>query len=207
MKFNPNIHHRRSIRLKGYDYSSAGYYFITMCTKNRLHMFGEIRNNQMILNNAGKMVQKWWILLANKFNNIELHEKILMPNHFHGIIQIKPVGADQHVRLKTFYSLDGHPSIHSLDGHPSIHSLDGHPSIHSLDGHVGPSLHVMVQWFKTMSTNEYIRNVKQNGWRRFDKKLWQRDYYEHIIRDDNALQRISKYIQMNPTKWHNDYFS
>lgn len=182
MKLNPNIHHRRSIRLKGFDYSNAGYYFITICTKNCLQLFGEIRNNQMIMNDAGKMVQKWWDFLESKYNNIELHQKIVMPNHFHGIIQITPVGADQCVRP------------HVQGGH-----IQG--------GHIGPPLHAMVQWFKTMSTNDYIRNVKQNDWPRFENKLWQRDYYEHIIRNDNALCQISNYIQMNPTKWGDDRFS
>ncbi|MCP4977997.1 MAG: hypothetical protein GY931_17755, partial [Maribacter sp.] len=78
----------RSIRLEGYDYSQAGLYFITLCTQNSLHLFGEIANEKMVLNDAGMMVEKWWNELKNKFPNIKLDEFIVMPNHFHGIIQI-----------------------------------------------------------------------------------------------------------------------
>ncbi|HDL01152.1 MAG TPA: hypothetical protein ENH23_02855, partial [candidate division Zixibacteria bacterium] len=88
VKYNPDIHHRCSIRLKGYDYSQAGLYFITACTQNRLCLFGEIEKGEMILNNAGIMIDKWWNELKHKYRNVELHEQIIMPNHFHGIIQI-----------------------------------------------------------------------------------------------------------------------
>ncbi len=97
MKYNPDIHHRRSIRLEGYDYSQTGLYFITLCTQNSLHLFGKITNKKMVLNDAGMMVEKWWNELKNKSPNIELDEFIIMPNHFHGILQIMnthTVGAD-----------------------------------------------------------------------------------------------------------------
>ncbi len=102
MKYNPEIHHRRSIRLKEYDYSQAGLYFITICTQDSLHLFGKITNDAMVLNDAGMLIEKWWNELKNKFVNIELDEFIVMPNHFHGIIQIintdpVPVGADLRV--------------------------------------------------------------------------------------------------------------
>ncbi|MDO9528111.1 MAG: transposase [Syntrophales bacterium] len=71
---------------------------------------------------------------------------------------------------------------------------------------VGSPLHVMIQWFKTMTTNEYIRGVKNNGWSRFNKKLWQRNYYEHIIRDEESCYQISEYIQTNPMKWQDDKY-
>ena len=87
MVSNPDIHHRRSIRLKGYDYSQAGLYFITICTQNRLCLFGEIENGEMILNNAGIMIEHQWQELIYHFDNIKLHEFIVMPNHFHGIIE------------------------------------------------------------------------------------------------------------------------
>jgi putative transposase len=95
MKYNPEIHHRRSIRLKGYDYSQQGAYFITICTHNRECLFGKIVNGAMVLNDAGKMVEKWWYELNTKFPNIEPDAHITMPNHFHGIIII--VGADLRV--------------------------------------------------------------------------------------------------------------
>ncbi len=88
MKYDPKIHHRRSIRLIGYDYSKEGLYFITICIQNKLHLFGEITNDEMVLNDARVMVEKWWNELKNKFPNIELDEFVVMPNHFHGILQI-----------------------------------------------------------------------------------------------------------------------
>jgi REP-associated tyrosine transposase len=87
MKYNPDIHHRRSIRLKGYDYSQAGLYFITICTQNRLCLFGEIENGGMQINDAGIMIEHQWQELIYRFDNIKLHEFIVMPNHFHGIIK------------------------------------------------------------------------------------------------------------------------
>ena len=86
MHYKPEIHHRRSIRLKGYDHSQAGMYFITICTQDSLHLFGKITNDEMVLNDAGTMVEKWWNELKNRFPNIELDESVVMPNHFHGII-------------------------------------------------------------------------------------------------------------------------
>ena len=181
MKYNPDNHHRRSIRLKGYDYSQAGLYFITICTQNSLHLFVKITNDEMILNDAGMMIEKWWYELKNRFPNIELDEFIVMPNHFHGIIQIintntATVGADTRVCPD------------------------------NKGEHTGSPLHKMIQWFKTMSTNEYIRNVKDHHWTPFNKKLWQRNYYEHIIRNEKSYLPISEYIRTNPLKWQDDKY-
>jgi REP element-mobilizing transposase RayT len=182
---NTDIHHRRSIRLKGYGYSQAGLYFVTVCTHNRLCLFGEIKNGEMVLNDPGIIIDKWWNELKHKYKNIELHEQIIMPNHFHGIVQITndplPVGADLRVcPVPTGTEKSGE--------------------------HIGSPLHTMIQWFKTMTTNEYIRGVNNNGWPRFNKKLWQRNYYEHIIRDEKSCHQIAEYIQTNPLKWQNDKY-
>jgi putative transposase len=190
MKYNPDIHHRRSIRLEGYDYSQAGLYFITLCTQNSLHLFGKITNDEMVLNDAGVMVEKWWNELKNKFPNIELEESVVMPNHFHGILQIlntHTVGAD----LRVCPDNRIHPD-----------KTDEHKK----GEHTGSPLHAMIQWFKTMSTNEYIRNVKNNNWTPFNKKLWQRNYYEHIIRNEKSYLHISEYIRTNPLKWQDDKY-
>ena len=98
MAYNPIIHHRRSIRLKGYDYSQAGLYFITICVKDRQCLFGGIENGEMILNDAGRMITKWYNELENKFPDKKCHEMVVMPNHFHCIIQAVPVGANLCVR-------------------------------------------------------------------------------------------------------------
>ncbi len=88
MAYNPLIHNRKSIRLKGYDYSQAGLYFITICVQDRELLFGKIETDEMILNDAGKMIQTEWEKLPQRFSNIELDEFIVMPNHFHAILEI-----------------------------------------------------------------------------------------------------------------------
>ena len=200
--YDPNIHHRRSIRLKGYDYASAGLYFVTICVQNREMMFGEINNGNMILNDAGRMVERWYYETENKFSDIVCLEMVVMPNHFHCIWQntssaavVVPVGADLCVR----------PSSADLCVRPLIddeHTLNEH----TLGEHLGSPLARVVQWFKTMSTNEYIRGVKQLGWPPFDRRLWQRNYYEHIIRNQLAYNNIANYINNNPVRWDEDKF-
>ena len=105
MKTTSKKHHRRSIRLKGYDYSQAGLYFVTICTENRQHLFGEIQNGEMVLNYCGKIANILWYEIKNHIRNVRLHEFVIMPNHLHGIIEITnhvsninnivPVGATQ----------------------------------------------------------------------------------------------------------------
>lgn len=234
MAYDPQKHRRRSIRLKGYDYATPGAYFVTICVQDRKYLFGKIAKGQMILNNAGKMVERWYHVLENKFANVKCDEYMVMPNHFHCILQIvtvanAPVGADQRVCPNTDQThpnadhppTDGSSVSGKTPGDGS--SVSGNKTTDGLFGlkgeHVGSPLRVIsptpsvvmgaalprvMQWFKTMTTNEYIRNVKQNGWPRFDKKLWQRDYYEHIVRNDIELNRIRKYIRENPKKWDID---
>jgi len=178
MDARPN---RRSIRLRGYDYSRAGAYFVSICTKDRKCLFGDIENQEMALNNAGRMVDKWYLELENKFQDIRCDEYIIMPNHFHAIIQnIGPVGADLCV------------------------CPDDHRHGRTSGEHTGSPLHRVIQWFKTMTTNEYIRGVKQYGWAPFPGRLWQRNYYEHIVRNENEMSRMRKYIRNNPAQWATD---
>ena len=206
-KYNPILHHRRSIRLKGYDYSQAGAYFVTMVTQDRECQFGEIAEDDFRPNSAGEMIARWWQELSNKFPSVELDEYVIMPNHFHGIIVIvedKGSKEGEHV---------GSPQL----GAPQ----PGAPRSVGADLRVGPDqgehigspqpgapqqrrhapLSQIIQWFKTMTTNEYIRGVKQCGWPQFRGKLWQRNYYERIIRDESELALIRKYIAENPVKW------
>ncbi|ODS32308.1 MAG: hypothetical protein SCARUB_02556 [Candidatus Scalindua rubra] len=170
-------HKRSSIRLKGYDYSQTGVYYVTICVQDRLHLFGEITNDKMVLNDAGVMVEKWWSKFPEKFPTIMLDEYIIMPNHMHGIIIIKQppdVGADPRVCPD------------------------------NMGEHTGSPLHRVMQWFKTMTTNEYIRNVKNANWKPFNKRFWQRNYYEHIVRNENELNHIREYIINNPLQWQFD---
>lgn len=196
MPYTPDIHHRKSIRLKGYDYSQAGLYFITICTQNRKWLFGEIKDGEMILNDAGEMVKHWYYELNNKFNDIKCHAMVVMPNHFHCIIENtgSPVGADLCVCPITDAPI---PS----ENIPGKNDQDEHPIRNE---HTGSPLRAIIQWFKTMTTNNYIREVKQNDWPPFHGKLWQRNYWEHIIRNLNEYQRITQYIINNPRQWEND---
>lgn len=93
MTYNPDIHHRRSIRLREYDYSSNGAYFVTICAQGRACLFGDILDGEMRLNDAGRMVAEWWVKLPGKFPNVALDEYVVMPNHFHGIICIVGAGS------------------------------------------------------------------------------------------------------------------
>jgi REP element-mobilizing transposase RayT len=195
MKYDPTGHKRRSIRLKGYNYAQKGLYFVTICTQHRTHFYGEIINNEMMLNPAGKMISNWYYELENKFNDIKCGAMIIMPNHFHCIIQ--NVGTNEQSSI-----LDEQSSI--LDEQSSI--LDEQSST-CRGEHIGSPLHVVIQWFKTMTTNEYIRNVKSNDWKRFNGKLWQRNYWEHIIRNEKSYHKISQYIASNPQNWKKDTLS
>jgi REP element-mobilizing transposase RayT len=212
--YNPEIHHRRSIRLKGYDYASEGLYFVTMCVQNRECLFGEIKNDEMVLNDAGRMVEKWYRKTQDKFPDIICHEMVIMPNHFHCIWENvgSSVGADPCVRPVEPNNkpiVGNNNCVVDEDAHANVGAHAGAPlrmNDTDLDEHTGSPLSAMVRWFKTMSTNEYIRGVKQLGWPPFDRKLWQRNYYEHIIRDDASLQSITHYIVNNPAQWQEDDF-
>ncbi len=123
MKYNPDTHHRQSIRLSGYDYSQIGAYFITIITQDRINLFGEIVDNEMQLNDAGCMVIRWWEELNHKFPLVETSEYVVMPNHFHGIVVISDaVGADLCVRPNS----DTHatPYTHVMQGADAMQGAD-----------------------------------------------------------------------------------
>jgi len=186
MPYKPNKHHRRSIRLKGYDYSRAGLYFITICTHHRLCLFGNIENGKMILNDAGRMVQKEWLKLPKRFSNIQLHEYVVMPNHFHSILEIT-VGA-------TLVVAQNDGVVHRDErGQPQGIAPTKPKTIGD-----------MVGAFQSIVTVEYIRGVKQLGWQPFNGKLLQRNYWEHVIRNEQSYQRIAEYIINNPKNWDSD---
>jgi REP element-mobilizing transposase RayT len=174
-QYNPTEHHRHSIRLKGYDYSRPGAYFITICTYRR-EMFLDFEPIRQI-------VPFWWDKLSEKFEGIDTDEFVIMPNHVRGIIFI--VGVDPCV----------YPNLVGAD--PCVYPKQK-------GEHTGSPLHRIVQWFKTMPTNNYIRGAKEEGRKPFHDKFWQRNYYEHIIRNEEELNRIREYIPINPLKWQFD---
>ncbi len=210
MKHDPEKHRRRSIRLAGYDYARPGAYFVTICTRQRECLFRDLVGNEMVSNEAGQMVLYWWNELKIKYQTAITDAFIVMPNHVHGIIQIiEPnqspkidVGADRRVcpDLHVCPDLPVAPDPHLA---PKSNKHDGFRKQggHTQGGHTGPPLPQMVQWFKTMTTNAYIHGVKQNGWPAFPGKLWQRNYYERVIRNHDELQRIREYVVNNPQKW------
>jgi REP element-mobilizing transposase RayT len=188
-KYNPNIHHRRSIRLKGYDYSQAGLYFVTICVKNRECLFGNIADGEMILNDAGQMVESEWLKLPERFTNIVLHEYIVMPNHFHAILQI--VGATLVAAQNNTVAQNN-----MIDATEKRQPQGIAPTSKTVGDMVGA--------FESITTVEYIRGVKNKNWKPFDGKLWQRNYWEHIICNEKSYQTISDYIINNPLKWNDD---
>ena len=164
MTFDNELHDRNSIRLKNYDYSKAGCYFITICTQNKLKLFGTVEKCNIVLNNAGQMVEKIWQELPNQFSNIQLHEFVIMPNHFHGIFEIN----------KTI----------NLGEKKTVSDIVGA--------------------FKSLTTNAFICGVKQNNWQAFEGKVWQRNFYEHIIRDRQDYLNTVDYILNNSKNWLED---
>lgn len=181
MKYNPDIHHRKSIRLKGYDYSSEGLYFITICTQNKEDLFGEIVNGEMILNGAGLMVEKIYKQLSIYFKNINFEEYVIMPNHFHCIIKI--------------VDMVGVPLVAT--------QMSGN---NRATTRVAPTIGDIIGAFKSLTTVEYIKMVKNNQLPSFDKQVWQRNYYENIIRNERIYLKVMEYIEDNPLKWDEDRY-
>jgi len=185
-RYNPKIHHRKSIRLKGYDYSRAGLYYITICVQNRKHLFGRVENKKMIFSEAGEMIENQWLALTQRFPKIQLHEYIIMPNHFHSILEI--------IGTKT------------TEGASLILAPDNEKGQPQGIAPTNKTIGDIIGAFKSITTNEYIKNVKANNWQRFDRRLWQRNYWERIIRDEKAYDNISDYIIDNPKNWNEDKF-
>lgn len=266
---------RKSLRLKGFDYSQPASYFITICCQNRAHLFGKIVNGKMHLSDAGKMIERWFFELENKFPDVKCHEMVVMPDHFHCVLQRVETqcGGSKHVRVdtqcrgckqvradtqcsgckqvrvdtqvhpnRTQTQLDKYEDSTMADlrvRQTKIQSLNlcacpitkNNPDLNvrqttiqsddlgdspkprvdtqgcpnqitpEFGDHSGSSLFEVMQWFKTMSTNEYIRGVKTLGWPRFYKRMWQRNYYEIIIQNERSFINISNYIRNNPAKW------
>jgi len=165
MPYAPSKHHRRSIRLKGYDYTLPGAYFITICTQDRTCLFDDVVDGEMRLNSFGKIVAESWQWLALQYDYIELDEWVLMPNHLHGIIVMTDC----------------------MGGSRTAHTMNRKP--------IGR----LVVAFKTVSTkriNEYRGTPGAT--------VWQRNHCEHIICNDQSMQRIREYILTNSLRWHLD---
>lgn len=172
---------RRSIRLKDYDYSKAGLYFITICTQDKKHLFGKIYNKKMFLNDAGKMIKNVYDDIPHFYKNFRNDKICIMPNHIHFIIEI----------------LKNHNPSCNLTLIESERVQGPAPTL----------LSEIIANFKSITTQKYISGIKNNSWINFNKRLWQRNYWEHIIRNSEDLNEIKKYIRENPKNWHsNDFF-
>jgi putative transposase len=195
-KYNPHIHHRRSIRLKGYDYAQAGLYFVTICCDNRICRFGNIDNGEMILNEFGTIAYNEWQKLSERFNNFELDVFQIMPNHIHGIIVLNNVGAT----LAVAQNGGGDTQNGDVDTQKGGQRNDNIGAT----ARVAPTISDIVGAYKSLVANGCLEIYKTRN--ETMGKLWQRNYYEHIIRNKKSYETISNYIINNPAKWAEDKF-
>jgi REP element-mobilizing transposase RayT len=171
-KFDPQKHHRKSIRLPGYDYSQAGAYYITIVTYHRDCLFGEIVNEEMILNDFGKIADECWRAIPEHFPFVELGAYVIMPNHVHGIIVIHDMGRRGAALLRPY---------------DNPHKINVKPG----------SLGAIVRSYKSAVSYRIGREHNTTG-------IWQRNYYEHIIRDEEEMRNKTHYINANPSLWDED---
>ena len=288
--YNPDIHDRRSQRLRGYDYAQSGAYFVTMVSQGRECLFGEVVDEEMRLNAQGEMARKMWEALPNRFPSIEMDEFVVMPNHIHAILVIShPVGAplvgaprppttdtptdratnpatdrandvpidgttdppiarattrvapttaaenaaasttDQPVgaplvgapRTPTTNEATDRANDTPTDGANDTPTdgandvpIDGitnppttrattrvAPTTTATGDAAAPTLGEVVGAYKSLTTVEYARGVRSRGWQPFQGQLWQRNYYDHVVRDYKSLDSIRQYIRDNPAQW------
>jgi putative transposase len=211
MKYNPEIHHRRSIRLPGYDYGQAGLYFITICAWQRQCIFGTIEDGEMHLNPVGEIARDEWLRTAKIRPNIDIAEFVVMPNHVHGIIAIgdDPGVADgggtrgrgtMH-RAPTHRNPTAGRAHTDDDGDINDRVDDGapHPRIEKFGKPTSNTIPTIVRGYKAAVTTQVniLRNSPQCP-------VWQRNYYEHIVRSEADYLRIAAYILNNPRQWQED---
>jgi REP-associated tyrosine transposase len=181
MKYDPDKHHRHSIRRQDYDYARAGAYFVTICTENHHHLFGEIIDNEMILNEFGEIVRSEWEKSEKIRDEIKLHKYIVMPNHFHAIVEIiNPNGRGERPFARTF----AFPKSKKCPESPMM---------------MPKSVGSLMAGYKSSVTAK-INTIRKSA----GKILWQRNYWDHIIRNADEYSRISQYIINNPRKWSDD---
>ncbi|WP_071516963.1 transposase [Geitlerinema sp. PCC 9228] len=183
MKYDPNIHKRRSIRLKGYDYSQPGAYFVTICINQGLLLLGKIKNGQLYLSEAGQMVHKVWNEIPIMYPGVETDAFVIMPNHIHGIIVL------------TENSNPPRSNFHT-------DNQSNHTEIAPMEKSM--ALGDVVHRFKSLTTTKYRYGVQDKNWPPFVKRLWQRNYYEVIVRNRHSLNKIREYINNNPLAWEQE---
>jgi REP element-mobilizing transposase RayT len=201
MKYEPQKHHRRSIRLKGYDYTQPGAYFVTFCTYQRDEILGEVLQAEMILSALGQIVQEEWFRTARIREEIQLFddEFIVMPNHGHGIIRIiETVGADGVRPNDGVRPDDGvRPIKKDARGDDQVSRGENKDARGASLRRTPRSLGSVMAGFKAAVTSRAKRELNIAG-------IWQRNYYDHIIRNDCELENIQWYIRNNPLNWQLD---
>jgi REP element-mobilizing transposase RayT len=203
------VQRRGSIRLKDYDYSQSGAYFITICTQDRACLFGEIADANTRCNAAGQMATSEWLALPERFPTVRLDEFVIMPNHIHGILWVNrgtvgaglvpahdPASARDRATIWNRATTRVAPTANVQQNSAPVGA--GLVPAHA------PTIGDIVGAFKSLTTVAYIRGIKTSGWPTFRGQLWQRNYYEHIIRDDEDLNQIRQYIIDNPAQWAMD---
>ncbi len=185
-KFDPNKHHRKSIRLQGYDYSQAGAYFVTIVTYQRDCLFGKIENEEMILNDFGKIADECWRAIPEHFPAVELGAYVVMPNHVHGVIVIRDDESASHLGMTDDVGR-GAAMLRPYANATNNHKINVKPG----------SLGAIIRSYK--STVSYRINKEYNA-----TGIWQRNYYEHIIRNEREMDNIWRYIEANPAQWDDD---
>lgn len=195
-RYNPDLHHRRSIRLKEYDYARGGFYFVTVCTQNRECLFGDVVSTEMRLNAAGKMIESIWGDLTKRFPNMRGDAFVVMPNHVHGIIVLFDLDRRGESRIRPHRDRNPGPNRMARNGRGD-HKDRPYGTQDRTIGRI-------IQGFKSISTHKYTIGAKKDGWPSFSGKLWQRGYYDHIIRNEDELNRIREYIALNTARWAED---
>jgi putative transposase len=182
MTRNKQLKHRRhSIRLKGYDYSTSGAYFITICVQDGKYLLSAVVDDKLALKDAGRMVQELWGLLPRKFQAVQLDSFVIMPNHMHFVVLLT-----------------------NPDDEVDLHVLPTQTQEGQTRRSAPTSLPEVVQWFKSFTPARYRIGVHDKNWPPFPGRLWQRNYWERIIRNKRELQAIRRYIWNNPVNWKKD---
>jgi putative transposase len=216
MGYNPEIHHRRSIRLKGYDYGQSGLYFITICAWERQCIFGSVRDGEMQLSEFGEVARDEWLRTPVLRPNIDLAEFVIMPNHIHGIIVIEDMDMgvkndDRGAMHRARTEVDVHGDIdeegnmdRGVEHRAHADKNDDTGAMHRARTEVfgkptSNTIPTIVRGYKAAVTKQIniLRNAPQ-------RPVWQRNYYEHIVRSEADYLRIATYIIDNPRKWHED---
>jgi REP element-mobilizing transposase RayT len=194
--YNPETHHRRSIRLREYDYAGAGAYFVTMCAFQRECLFGEVVNGTMRLNEIGNVVGEWWEQVTSHFAGVSLDQYVIMPNHFHGIVVTVGAGFPRPFTTDIGGNVGAgfpRPDAGAIAGEAPEKMRGETPPLQC------PTLGQIIGYFKYQSTKR-INEMRDNA----GCPVWQRNYYEHIIRNEDDLTNVRRYIAENPLKWDLD---